>query len=201
MDLVSVILISVGLAMDCFAVSTLKGVQMMRWHQTGRPVPENAGWWALLMAVLFGFFQGLMPMIGYAAGSLFEDWMLRYNHWIALVLLLFIGGKMLVEGLTEKVDDAPKEDSALFSVGELLLLAVATSIDAMATGLIFVPYSLSEMWTVIGIIALGSFLFSRFGFTLGTAVGRRLRVNPEILGGIVLILLGLKIFAEGMGWI
>ena len=175
--------------MDCFAVSTVKGVQ------TGRT--QSMGWWALLMAVLFGLFQGGMPLIGYAAGSLFASFIDRYDHWIALVLLVFIGGKMIVESL-HKDEESDLKKGPVFSLQELLVLSVATSIDALATGIIFTPYAWKEVLLYVGIIGLVSVFFSRLGFRIGQAAGRRLHINVELLGGLVLIGIGIKIFVEGM---
>ena len=124
MNLISVILLAIGLAMDCLAVSSMKGV-----------VGGKRPW---LMAILFGLFQGGMPLIGYAAGSAFASVIDRFDHWIALVLLTFIGGKMIWESFHEPTENTSKSDG---SIAELLTLAVATSIDALATGVIFVPYS------------------------------------------------------------
>lgn len=194
MDLLSVILIAVGLAMDCFAVSTMKGVQ------TAKSGDKSRWAWPLLMAVLLGLFQGGMPLIGYAAGSLFVEIIDKYDHWLALVLLGFIGGKMIWEGLhpeTENEDEAKN----VWSLPTLLTLAVATSIDALATGLILTPYDWKTVLLDVAIIGLASVFFSRLGFRIGQAVGKRLPINVEVLGGLVLIGIGVKIFAEGMGWL
>ena len=186
MNLLSVILIAVGLAMDCFAVSTVKGIQ-----KSNR---------AFLMAVFFGLFQGAMPLIGYAAGSVVADVVNRYDHWIALVLLCLIGGKMIVESFQpEKCDEA--QSGSVVTYKELLMLAVATSIDALATGVLFVSLPFGQVMIDMGIIAAVSFFFSRLGYRIGYAAGRRLNFNVELLGGLVLIGLGIKIFIEGMGWL
>lgn len=204
MDLLSVILIGVGLAMDCFAVSTLKGVQTARHPQVA--AGQSVAGWVVMMAVLFGVFQGGMPLIGYAAGSLFVSFIDKFDHWIALALLSFIGGKMIVGG---EVLDGGNDDGdeglqlgkgRLFSLKDLLLLAVATSIDALATGLIFTPYTWSQVLLYGSIIAGVSFGFTLLGFVIGKKAGKRLKVNVEVIGGLVLIGIGVKIFVEGMGW-
>ena len=196
MDLLSIILIAIGLAMDCFAVSTMKGVQAGRTNQ------RSLGW-PLLMALLFGLFQGGMPLIGYAAGSLFVEIIDKYDHWLALILLGFIGGKMIYEGLQPEADEDCKEDAndSIWSLPTLLTLAVATSIDALATGLIFTPYDWKTVLLDVAIIGLASVFFSRLGYRMGQAAGRRLKINVEVLGGLVLIGIGVKIFVEGLGWL
>lgn len=186
MNLVSVILLAVSLAMDCFAVSTVKGVQ-----KSNR---------AVLMAVFFGLFQGAMPLIGYAAGSAVADVVNRYDHWIALVLLCLIGAKMIIESFRHEECNQPQSDSVV-TYKELLMLAVATSIDALATGVLFVSMPFDKVMISMGIIAAVSYFFSRLGYRIGYAAGRRLNINVELLGGIVLVGLGIKIFIEGMGWL
>ena len=179
--------------MDCLAVSSMRGIQ-----RAPRP-------W--LMAVLFGLFQGGMPLIGYAAGSAFATYVDRYDHWIALVLLVIIGGKMIIESFEPKEESSPKTEKAtagrkrMDGISELILLAIATSIDALATGIIFVPYSFGSVMLDMGIIAFVSFLFSIIGYDAGKRAGKHLSVNVELLGGLVLIGIGVKIFVEGMGWL
>ena len=169
--------------MDCFAVSTVKGVM-----KSGR---------AFLMAVFFGLFQGGMPLIGYAAGSAFAETVNRYDHWIALILLSLIGGKMIWESLHEEEEET--KTSSVFTLKEIVMLAVATSIDALATGVLFVSMPFVQVLEAVAIIGLVSFFFSRLGYRIGFAAGRRLNFNVELLGGLVLIGVGIKIFAEGVG--
>lgn len=178
MDLLSIILLAIGLAMDCFAVSIAQGMQGTR----PRPVIQ--------MAVLFGLFQGGMPLIAYFVGGIFADFFTRWSHWIALILLLFIGGKMLFE---------PKESSpqAALTLSKMLILAVATSIDALSIGVLFIPVP-EILWLAIALIAATSTLFSLIGFWLGKTLGRHLPFNANILGGCILIAIGVKIFVEGL---
>jgi len=183
MDLLSIILIAIGLAMDCFAVSIAQGLSVA--HSSERPKPVT-------MALLFGLFQGGMPLIGYFAGTLFADFFSRYAPWIALALLAFIGGKMIWESLHEK-----EEEKAGWGWMHLLVLAVATSIDALATGVIFIPCP-QMVWIGVSIIGLVSFLFAIGGYHIGKYMGRRFRLNVELIGGIILIAIGLKIFIEGL---
>ena len=184
MDLLSIILIAVGLAMDCFAVSIAQGLDT-----DVRDVKQQPK--VLLMAFLFGLFQGGMPLIGYYAGTLFADFFSRYAPWIALALLAFIGGKMIVESFEK--EEAHK---ANWNLRFLLLMAVATSIDALATGVIFIPVP-EQLWRGISRIACVSFLFSLLGTTIGSIFGTRFKLNAEMIGGIILIAIGLKIWIEG----
>lgn len=184
MDILSIILLSIALAMDCFSVSVTQGLYHRRW--------QSRVW---LMAVLFGLFQGLMPLIGYGIGTLFSDLVARYAPWIALILLGYIGGKMILESLRAKQEGEPEKND--WSLVHLILLAIATSIDALATGVIFVGQS-ERLWLAVSIIALGSFVLSLQGYWLGAFVGKRLRFNAELLGGIILILIGIKICVEGL---
>jgi len=190
-DVVSIILIGIGLAMDCFAVSISKGLSVDIHNVFAK---RQHPW---LMAVFFGVFQGGMPLIGYYTGTLFADFFSRFAPWIALGLLAFIGGKMIWESLHKDADAEMEESAADFSMKTLLILAVATSIDALATGVIFIPCP-EVLWVGISIIALCSFLFSIVGYLLGVFVGSRFRVNVELIGGIILVGIGIKIFVEGI---
>lgn len=205
MDIVSIILIGIGLAMDCFAVSTTQGLKETRWT-------AKAVW----MALLFGVFQGGMPMIGYLCGTIFTDFFRSYSPWIALGLLAYIGGKMIWESIHEKEEKDEKkelekreeekqervafvEERADWSNRYLITLAVATSIDALATGVIFIPCPYIIELAIV-IIALCSFVFSLSGYLIGVYVGQKFRLNVELIGGLILIGIGLKIFIEGRGW-
>ena len=185
MDLLTIIIIAVGLSMDCFAVSIAQGLAVNPKDTACCPKP-------VMMALLFGLFQGGMPLIGYFAGNVFADFFDMYAPWIALALLAFIGGKMICESLYEK-----QEEAAGWQLQRLLVLAVATSIDALATGVIFIPVP-EKVWLGVGIIGLVSFVFSIGGYHIGRYVGTRFRVNVELIGGIILVLIGLKIWIEGL---
>ncbi len=188
MDILSIVLIAIGLAMDCLAVSVTTGIQQGKWNNK-----------VLLMAFLFGSFQGGMPLIGFLLGIGFTDWISRYDHWIAFVLLSVIGGKMIVESLQKDKDSADTTDhkhtANPFAFSHLILLAIATSIDALATGIIFVPTP-EIIVTAVGIIAATSFLFSLAGYCVGMLCGKRFRWNMTLIGGIILVGIGLKIFIE-----
>lgn len=184
MDLISIIIIGIGLAMDCFAVSISKGicVQKFSFGNTFR------------MAFLFGFFQSLMPLIGFMTGKAFMREMNSYDHWIAFGLLGLIGGKMLIEGL-KPIDPDCEVVPNPFRWRTLFTLAIATSIDALATGVVFVPYP-TLIWIAISIIGGISFIFSFIGMGVGIHFGKRFHFNVEILGGIILIGIGMKILIE-----
>ena len=187
MSIITIVLLAIGLAMDCFAVSVCKGLTSPHGY-----VPRYIK--PMLMALLFGVFHAGMPLIGYFAGSLFASFFERFAPWITLLLLGFIGGKMIYDSLKEDNDETHLAD---FSFLGLLSLAFATSMDTLATGVIFIPHS-EVLWIAVGIIAATCFLFSMMGFVIGHLVGARLRMNVTILGGVILILIGVKIFLEGI---
>ena len=184
MDILSIIIIGIGLAMDCFAVSISKGICVQKFNFAN----------TLRMAFLFGFFQALMPLIGFIAGKTFIREMNSYDHWIAFGLLGIIGGKMLIEGL-KPIDPDCDINPKPFRWKALLPLAIATSIDALATGIVFVPYP-ALIWISIAIIGGTSFIFSFIGMGIGIHFGKRFHFNVEILGGVILIGIGLKILIE-----
>lgn len=181
MDWLNVILMAIGLAMDCCAVSAVQGLNERQWHPR-----------AILMAAIFGLFHTGMPIVGYLAGNLFVSFMQTYAPWIALALLGFLGAKMIWESYHE--EECNK--TANWKVTNLLLLAVATSIDVLATGLLFVPY---PEWLIPSVLTIGSITacFSLGGYLLGVYVGK-LKLNMELIGGLVLIGLGVKICLEGI---
>ena len=183
----TIILLAIGLAMDCFAVSVCKGLTSPHGY-----VPRYIK--PMLMALLFGIFHAGMPLIGYFAGSFFASFFERFAPWIALALLGFIGGKMIYDSLKGDDDDSHLAD---FSFLGLLSLAFATSMDTLATGVIFIPHP-EVLWLAVGVIAITCFVFSMTGFILGHLVGTRLRINVNILGGVILIFIGVKIFIEGI---
>ena len=187
MTILDILLIAVALAMDCFTVSMVGGV-MTRKMFWGRN---------LRMAFLFGFFQAAMPFIGWIAIHYFQSSVEAYDHWIAFGLLLLIGGKMILDAFNE-------EDEATFNplnLGTQLTLAVATSIDALAVG---ISFSCSGYGTVqslilpLAVIGLVSFIFSIAGLLLGVRFGGAVarRFKPEIIGGVILIAIGVKILLE-----
>lgn len=184
MSILSIIIIAIGLAMDCFSVAIAKGVVAARSSE--RHTSQ-----VLLMAFSFGLFQGLMPLITFLLGSAFAQIIDRYDHWIALILLSIIGLNMIRESLN---GDTQHIDSK-FSLTNIILLSVATSIDALATGIVFVPFKEVVAWA-IAIIAFTSFAFSWAGYYIGKKAGRHLKINVELIGGLILIGIGIKIFIE-----
>ena len=187
--------------MDCFAVSVSKGL-VVNIHEV---FAKHQHPW--LMALFFGLFQGGMPLIGYYAGTIFSDFFSHYAGIVALLLLGYIGGKMVWESFKKKwrVESESErsegvttgEGAADFSLKTLFILAVATSIDALAMGVIFIPHP-ENLWFGISIIALGSFIFSIVGYLIGVFVGSKFKLNVELIGGLILIGIGLKIFIEGL---
>ncbi len=192
MDILSIIFLAIGLAMDCFAVSIAQGMQRTPLRSV---IP---------MAILFGLFQGGMPLIAYYAGGVFADFFTRWSHWMALVLLVLIGGKMLIEAIVEsrksKVESDQKSDvrsQTALTLSAMLIMAVATSIDALSIGVLFIPVP-DVLWLAISLIAATSTLFSLVGFWLGKIFGEHITINANIPGGCILIAIGIKIFLEGI---
>ena len=186
MSVLDLILLSVALAMDCFTVSITSGLIQRRLILRTM----------LVTAVSFGLFQGIMPMIGWLGISFFSGALERWDHWIAFGLLAFLGGRMILNGL--KNDEEEKTyDPSRFST--IITMAIATSIDALAVGLSFgcSGYdALADIMLPVIIIAIGSFLFSAAGFVIGAYAGRRINFPVEIIGGIILIGIGVKILIE-----
>jgi len=181
-----IILLAIGLAMDCFAVSLTAGMA------ANKPVFLQR----LKMATMFGLFQAMMPLLGFLAGKGFAQQIQRIDHWLAFAILLLIGGKMIYEDIKlQRKTETEDKTKNLFQWHTLLLLAAATSIDALATGLIFVPFE-NVIWKALLIIGAVSFLFSLTGSYLGTYFGKKLPFRAELLGGIILILIGMKILIE-----
>ena len=184
MDILSIIIIGTGLAMDCFAVSISKGICAKKFFF----------WLTFRMAFLFGLFQAIMPLIGYVAGVSFAQQMKSFDHWLAFGLLTLIGGKMLIEGF-KTIDPDSDKSKKPFAWATLLSLALATSIDAFATGIVFIPYH-NIIWLAIGIIGSISFAFTFIGMYIGIHFGKRFHFKVEALGGAILIGIGLKILIE-----
>lgn len=186
MGIVELLLLAVGLSMDAFAVSVCKGLstQKLRWSHY------------LCIGLWFGGFQALMPTIGFFLGSTFEAYITRFDHWVAFVLLGLIGGNMLKEGLSR---EEPDETDASFSFRAMLVLAVATSIDALAVGITFALLPEVKLGMAVGLIGMTTFLLSAIGLKVGNVFGLKYKRRAEIIGGVILILLGLKILLEHLG--
>ncbi|MCQ2959062.1 MAG: manganese efflux pump MntP family protein [Bacteroidales bacterium] len=183
MNIFEIILLSIGLAMDCFAVSTASGISCKELQI--RSIYK--------MPLLFGLFQGGMPLIGFLISVSFAEAIDAYSHWIALAILCFIGGKMIYEDIWGEEDE--KSECNHFAWKTVILLAIATSIDALATGVIFVSTPEKISIAVI-IIALGSFLFSCIGLFIGNRLGKQFTFKVGVLGGLILIGIGLKLVLE-----
>ena len=186
---VELFLLGVGLSMDAFAVSVCKGLGMRKLNKKQ----------ALIIGLYFGGFQALMPLIGWLLGSQFQQYITSIDHWIAFILLGFIGGKMMVEAVREwneeetvEVMDAPIDHKNMF------VLAVATSIDALAVGITFAFLNtpIIEAITIIGITTM---VLSIIGVIVGNFFGSRYKSKAEFIGGLILVLLGLKILLKHLG--
>ncbi|MCI5886743.1 MAG: manganese efflux pump MntP family protein [Eubacteriales bacterium] len=186
MSLIELFLLAVGLSMDAFAVAVCKGLS------TQRLCPRHY----LIVGAWFGGFQALMPTLGWLLGSTFAEHITRFDHWIAFVLLALIGGNMIREGVA---GDGEKGDDS-FSFRTMLLLAVATSIDALAIGVTFAlaPPTVGIGWAV-GLIGAVTFLLSGVGLKIGNVFGLKYRSRAVVVGGAILILIGLKILLEHLG--
>lgn len=187
MNSLDIWLLAIALAMDCFTVSIVSGV-IIRRHIWGL---------VLRLAFLFGAFQALMPFLGWLATSHFSEALETIDHWIAFSMLAFIGGKMIKESFDEEEDPSFNPQNLRVQ----LLLAVATSIDALAIGISFACigyHSISMLVVPLFIIGLVSFLFSIMGYVLGVRFGKRIarRLKPELLGGVILVAIGIKILVS-----
>lgn len=188
MSLLTVFLISLGLAMDAFAVSIGIGVS----------TPVNKIRVALRTAITFGFFQSIMPIIGWFGANQFKDLITNYDHWVAFVILLLIGIKMMYE--SRKIDKVCKKDESCIGNLKLFVLAIATSIDALAVG---VSFSFLNIYITLPVIVIGlvTFVLSFIGVELGNRLGCYAKSKAEILGGSILIVLGIKILFEHLKFI
>ena len=184
MDFISIVILSIGLAMDCFAVSVSKGICAKQFHFG----------LTLRMALLFGLFQAVMPLIGFLASISFTRQIETFDHWLAFIFLFLIGTKMIIEGFKSHDPDCTATVNP-FRWPTLIALSFATSIDALATGIVFV--SCPEMiWKAIAIIGISSLSFTFLGMYIGIHFGRRFHLKVEVIGGFILIGIGLKILLE-----
>ena len=187
MRLTDILLLAVGLSMDAFAVAVCKGLALKKISL------KNAG----TAGLWFGGFQALMPLIGYFIAALFADSIKAVDHWVAFVLLALIGGNMLREALCGGEEE---EADAALSVKAMLPMAIATSIDAMAVGVTFAfTGTYVNIWVSVLFIGVTTCLLSMAGVKVGSVFGVKYEKKAEILGGVILILLGLKILLEHLG--
>ena len=187
MSVFDIFLFGVGLSMDAFAVAICKGLAMKQVNKKQM----------FIIALFFGGFQALMPLIGFMLGSAFADKIVAFDHWIAFILLLYIGGKMLIDAIKEwkDVDKVEVMDPPL-DIKELTLMAIATSIDALACG---VTFSFNENFNILRaviIIGLTTFVISSGGVYVGNIFGGKYKAKAQLAGGCILIFLGVKILLE-----
>lgn len=180
MSIIELLIIAVGLSMDAFAVSIGKGLSVCNLR------PRHS----MSVGLWFGGFQALMPLIGYALGASFASMVSEYDHWIAFVLLGIIGANMIKESFSKE----EKTDSD-FSVKTMLVMAIATSIDALAIGVSFAFLGVNIFAAAI-VIGITTFLFSVAGIKIGNLFGCRYKSKSEFIGGVILIIIGAKILLE-----
>jgi putative Mn2+ efflux pump MntP len=187
MGIIELLLIAVGLSMDAFAVSICKGLAAEK--------PKKKHYF--IIGAWFGGFQALMPAIGYFLGSAFEKYITPIDHWVAFVLLAFIGANMIKESLSKEENDT---DSS-FSAKNMFVMAVATSIDALAVGITFAFMidSAANMIFAVSSIGIITFILSAIGLKIGSVFGTKYKSKAELAGGIILIIIGIKILLEGLG--
>ena len=184
MNIWGLFLIAVGLSMDAFAVSVCKGLA----------VEQVKGTHLVTAGLYFGGFQALMPMLGYFLGSRFSAYITAVDHWIAFGLLVIIGGNMVREACSQEEEQADES----IAVGTMLVLAVATSIDALAVG-ITLAFLQVDIFSAASYIGIATFCLSVLGVKVGNLFGCRWRARAELAGGIILILLGTRILLEHLG--
>lgn len=184
MGVFEIFLIGIGLAMDAFAVSICKGLSMkkMNWKN------------AIIIALYFGIFQAVMPVIGYFLGATFSNFVEKVDHWIAFILLSIIGGNMIKDSF----DDEIEKRNDRIDIKTMILLSIATSIDALAVGITFAFFKPNVAFAsaIIGII---TFVLSLVGVKIGYKFGDEFQNKAELVGGIILIIIGLKILLEHLG--
>jgi len=187
MDIITILLIAIGLAMDAFAVSLSNGMTVSECK------PKHA----VKMGLFCGVFQFIMPLLGWLLGGTVSSYVEKIDHWIVFLLLIFIGGKMIVPFFKKKNDEnfqSPAVNEA-FSTKRLLTLAIATSIDALAVGVSFAFLS-TNIWGACALIGVVAFAFSFAGVLLGKQLGPVLRDKAALIGGVTLIIIGTRILVE-----
>lgn len=185
---IELFLMGIGLSMDAFAVSVCKGLGMVKVNKKQ----------TVTIGLFFGGFQALMPFIGWVLGRQFEHYFKSIDHWVAFVLLGFIGGKMMVESLKKEEDGVVKKEDVPLNIKEMFVLAVATSIDALAVGITF-AFLGTPIVEAISIIGCTTFVISVGGVYIGNFFGSKYKNRAEFVGGLILVLLGLKILLEHLG--
>jgi putative Mn2+ efflux pump MntP len=181
--IVELFFIALGLSMDAFAVALCKGLNMRVYNRK----------YSFLIAAFFGGFQALMPLVGWLLGTQFARYIRDFDHWVAFALLAFIGGKMVYESFKKEDCCGKKKES--FDLKELLMLSVATSIDALAAGVTFAFLSVNIFGAVL-LIGAVTFILSASGVAIGNRFGIRYKNKAELAGGLALIFMGIKILLE-----
>ena len=184
MSVLELFILAVGLSMDAFAVAICTGLTM----------PRATVKKALIVGLYFGIFQAGMPVIGYYVANLFADKITAYDHWIAFALLCFLGGKMILESF-KKEEASSNESEASLGPKKMLPLAVATSIDALAVGVSFAFLRVSIV-PAVSFIGVTTLVISMAGVKIGNAFGQRFKSKAELAGGVILVLIGVKILVE-----
>ena len=187
LSFIELLLIGIGLSMDAFSVAICKGLSMKKINTKNM----------YIIALFFGGFQAIMPLIGWILGKQFESYITAFDHWIAFILLLIIGGKMIFEVIKDD-NNNENEESDKLNLKELLLLAIATSIDALAVGITFafLQVRILPSITIIGVTTFG---FSLLGVIIGNKFGSKYKNKATLAGGIILVLIGIKILLEHLG--
>lgn len=185
MGIFELLLLSIGLGMDAFAVAVCKGISMKKiiWKK------------AIIIGLYFGFFQAFMPVIGFALGTTFESFITNIDHWVAFALLTIIGSNMIKEAFSQ--EESTNDDTS-FKV--MIILAIATSIDALTVGITFAFLEVNLLLAV-SLIGIITFILSVIGTKIGNRFGIKYKNKAEIIGGIILILLGIKILLEHLGFL
>ncbi|MBO5926791.1 MAG: manganese efflux pump [Clostridia bacterium] len=185
MDFFELFLLAVGVSMDAFAVSICKGLSLERVKLKN---VLSCGLW-------FGGFQALMPLLGFFIGGMFAEYIVTVDHWVAFVLLAFIGGNMLKESFSKEEESISEKDKD-FSFKTMFLMAVATSIDALAVGVSLAMAGGVNIFLSVALIGVITCITSGIGVKLGSVFGAKYKKKAELLGGVILIVLGLKILIE-----
>lgn len=188
MGLFEIFMIGVGLSMDAFSASICKGLNMRRLNVKNM----------LIIGLFFGGFQALMPAVGWILGKQFEVYITSVDHWVAFALLAFIGGKMIYDVFYDDEGDCCSEKTDKLDMKEVLTLAVATSIDALAVGISF-AFLQVDILMAVSIIGITTFILSVIGVAVGNMFGSKYEKKATLAGGIILILIGLKILLEHTG--
>ncbi|MCD7799738.1 MAG: manganese efflux pump MntP family protein [Ruminococcus sp.] len=188
MGIIELLLLAVSLSMDAFAVSVCQGLSMKSINKKK----------TLIIGLYFGGFQALMPLMGWALGTQFESYITSIDHWIAFILLAIIGSNMIIESFKKDVDEINAHDGDTINHKELFMLAIATSIDALTVGIMFAFLNVDIVQSV-SIIGVCTFILSIVGIYIGNRFGSKYKNKAEFIGGLILILIGLKVLLEHLG--